>query len=144
MLLDELALHVVTQSTRYAVAPSTTKIPIWKGGFRADQPNTAISLYETGGVGPLFTYNGITLERPSIQIISRSTSYVTARGNAWEVYQILMLVGNDALPLSTSTGASTVNYVTITPNQSPFDMGTDARDRHQISCNYVIEKALSP
>lgn len=144
MLLDEVALHVVTQSTRFAVAPSTSKIPIWKGGFRADQPNTAVSLYETGGVAPLYTYDDLELERPALQIISRSTSYVTARANAWYIYEILALTGNANLPVSTSTAASTVNYVTITPNQSPFDMGTDAKARHQISCNYIIEKALSP
>lgn len=144
MLLDELALRVTTQSTRFAVAPSTAKIPIWKGGFRADQPNTAVSLFETGGVIPLYTYNGLELERPTVQIISRSTSYVTARANAWDIYEILMLVGNASLPVSASTSSPTVQYVTITPNQSPFDMGTDARDRHQISCNYTIEKALSP
>lgn len=143
MLLDELSSYILENSTSFARAPSTAKIPIWLGGFRADQPNTAVSIYETGGPGPVYVFSGITFERPTVQIISRSTSYTTARTNAWRIYNILAEVSNTSLPVSTSTGAATVSYVTITPAQSPFDMGSDAVARQQISCNYQIEKIRS-
>lgn len=143
MLLDELSSHILKSSTFFVRAPSTTKVPIWLGGFRADRPNTAVSIYETGGPGAVYTFSGITFERPTVQVISRSTSYATARTNAWRIYAILSVVGNVSLPLTTSTGSATVPYVTISPVQSPFDMGSDAVDRQQISCNYQIEKVLS-
>lgn len=146
MLLDELARYVVGQSTSFVIAPSTAGYPIWKGGFRADQPNTAVTILETGGILPTYTYAGVSFEQPTIQIISRSTSYELARTNAWLVYEILAIVGNANLvaSTSTSTGADpTTRYVSITPNQSPFDMGNDAKARTQFSCNYMIQKVLS-
>lgn len=143
MLLDELCTFITTSSTVFARAPSTTRVPIWLGGWNADQPNTAVAFYETGGTPPTYTYDGLEFEQPTIQVISRSTAYTTARTNAWLVYELLAVLGNASLANSSSTGAPTTNYITITPNQSPFDIGSDARSRYQISCNYIVQKALS-
>lgn len=137
-LLDEIATYIVSQSTaNFVVGPTTTaKTSIWKGQFPQRQVGNAIALFEPGGAPPLYTFSSSpSLERPSVQVISRSSSYATARSNAKAIYSILAAVKN-----ATISGTA---YTRITPSQSPFDMGKDPDDRNLISCNYIAEKAVS-
>lgn len=142
-VLAELATYIDSNSTHFRNGASTgSAVPIWMSGFPDQSPGNAIALFEAGGPGPVYTQGGsIYVERPSIQVISRSTSYVTARGNAERVYRLLSVVKNASIAKTTSTGNTT--YVTVTPIQSPFTMGKDAEERNLISCNYIAEKVLS-
>jgi hypothetical protein len=137
MLLPELSTLILAQSTNFIAAPTTSasKAQVWLNRFPETGSNTAIALYESGGIGPSYTYSGVSHEKPAVQVISRSTSYVTARRNANRVFTILAATKNSTI--------SSVAYTQITPSQSPFDLGADAAGRSMISCNYIVEKAIS-
>jgi hypothetical protein len=142
-VLDELTQYVITNTTRFKEGGSTgSKVPIFRGRFPANTNDTAVAMFETGGPGPLYLSNGVlSHERPSVQVISRSTSYLTARNNARYVYDVLAGITTKLLPKVTSTGTTT--YLTVTPVQSPADMGKDAQERDMITCNYIAEKVVS-
>lgn len=135
MILPELSAYIISNATGFVAAPATSGIQIWLNRFPEDGSNHAVALYESGGVGPNYTYTGISSERPNVQVICRSTSYATARSTANRIYSLLAGVEN-----ATLTGTS---YTRITPVQSPFDIGADAAGRSMISCNYQSEKAVS-
>jgi len=140
-VLGELTAHVVNASTRFALGASSTAVPLWESQFPSDETDTAISFYESGGPAPMYTQSALSYERPTVQVISRSTSYVTARDNAEHVFSLLAAIENQDITKSTSTGVT--NYITVSPVQSPFDMGRDAEQRAQISCNYQVQKEVS-
>lgn len=136
-VLNEIAAHIAATSTGYSAGPHATKIQIFIGDLPEDQRSTLIALFESGGAPPVYTFGStpVLVERPTVQVISRSTSYATARTNATTIYNILAAVKGATL--------SGTAYTRVTPSQSPFDMGKDADDRHLISCNYIAEKAVS-
>ena len=128
MILDELAAHIVASSTAF-----TEGTNLFKSKLPATSPNTAVALYESGGITPgarLSTTNAF--EQPSFQVLSRSTSYVTARQNAQIVWNIF-----DGFADSTLTN---VRYLSIVPVQSPFPVGRDENSRHLISVNFNVRK----
>lgn len=135
MILPELSAYIVANATGFVAAPSTSGIQIWLNRFPEEANNHAVGLYESGGVGPDYTYTGLSHERPNVQVICRSTSYATARTTANRIFSLLAGTENTTL-----TGTS---YVRITPIQSPFDIGADAGGRSMVSCNYQMEKAVS-
>lgn len=142
-VMTEVASYIVSTSTRYKVGGSTgSKVPLWQSSFPPDQANTAVALFESGGSGGLYAHGGnLVLERPTFQVIARSTSYATARDHAEHIYSLLTSVTNATLSKTTSTG--TTSYLTITAVQSPTDMGQDAEERKLITCNFITEKAPS-
>lgn len=135
MILPELSAYIIANATGFVAAPATSGIQIWLNRFPDDASNHAVALYESGGVGPNYTYTGLDHERPSVQVICRSTSYATARTTANRIYTLLSGTEN-----ATLTGTS---YTRITPIQSPFDVGADAAGRSMVSCNYQSDKAVS-
>ena len=134
MILPELSAYLVANITGFVAGPSTGTTQVWLGRFPEASQGRAIALFESGGVEPQYTYSDVH-ERPSVQVISRSTSYAQARLGANQVWALLAAVENDTL--------SSVDYVRITPLQSPFDIGTDPAGRSMLSCNYTVEKAVS-
>lgn len=139
---SEMAQYIVDSSTSYVLGGSTGGTPVWLNAFPPTGQGTAVAIYESGGPSPLYTQGtALYLERPSMQVITRSTSYATARQNADYVYRLLGSISNTSVPKTTSTGTTT--YVTVTPLQSPTDMGTDAEERPMITCNYMAEKEMS-
>lgn len=136
MILTELSTYILANSTTWVAGPSTGVVQVWKGRFPSVAANTSVALFEAGGIEPNYTYSGLNHERPTVQVISRSTSYETARDNANVIY--VLLGGTDNATLSS------VEYAKVTPSQSPFDIGTDADGRTMISCNYIADKAVSP
>ena len=140
-VLGELTTHLVNASTRYEAATSSSAISIWNSIFPSDEIGTAIALYESGGPGPEYTQDGLSFERPTVQVISRSTSYDTARDNAEHVFGILSAIEN--VDIAKSTAGGVTRYIDVTPVQSPFDMGRDAEQRAQVSCNYIAQKEIS-
>lgn len=140
-ILNELADYLVNASTVFALGPSSTATPIFLSSLPPDNPSEAIGMYEPGGAAPEYTMDGVSFERPTIQVLCRSTSYQTSRSNAQIVYNTFAAIKNQALPKVLSTGVT--NYVTVSPVQSPFDMGRDAENRALVSCNYQVQKEVS-
>jgi Bacteriophage minor capsid protein len=136
MLLDDMATMILAASTSLKLGGSTgSKTPVFLSRIPPDQVSLSVGVYEAGGPPPQYVYGGITFERPSVQVLVRAASYEAGRNLADTIYQYLSTVTN-------STVSSTL-YVSVTPQQSPFDAGYDANDRRLISCNYIIEKELS-
>jgi len=129
MLLDEIATYVATNSTL------VVGTDLFKNQFPATAKDTAVGIYESGGVGPSVTFGGVSHESPSIQVVVRSTSYGVARNLAQTIF-------NDLLDIENSTLSGT-RHLMARAQQSPFSIGTDAKDRPRVSCNYFIEKEVS-
>lgn len=139
--MSEVQGYIIANSTRFVSGGSTGGIPLWMNKLPATSADTAVVLLESGGPGPTYTYTGISYERPALQMISRSTSYVTARDNSQHVWELLASVTGITISKTSSTGVT--NYLTITPIQSPTDMGQDVEERSLVTCNFLIEKELS-
>lgn len=144
-LLDQIQAHIIANTTAFKQGASTgALIPIWLDRFPTDTPNTAVALFQYGGSSPQFLLNSTTptFTRPSVQVISRSTSYSTAEAHARTIYNVLAATKNTPYPLSPGS-TSTVTFLRVIPNQEPFPMGRDGNRREQFSCNYLIEKELA-
>jgi hypothetical protein len=143
-LLTDLSDILVTASSLFRAGgdPSTsTGVPIWLGQFPPDTAATAVAIYESGGAGPLNTLVSASttttppfVRRPSVQVISRSTSYPTARALA----EVIWTSFHGTLSATSTSGPV---YLTISPNQDPIDMGLDPDHRHMISCNFTLQVA---
>lgn len=135
-VLNEIAAYIAATSTGFSAGPHASKTQIFIGDMPEDQRDTLIAIYEPGGAPPVYSFGASPmLERPTVQVISRSTSYATARTNAFTIYTILAAVEDATL--------SGTAYTRVTPSQSPIDLGKDADDRHLISCNFMAEKVVS-
>lgn len=140
-VLDEMQSYVVANSTVFKRASSTgSKVPIWLNGFYPTGPDTAVVMIDTGGAPPIHTMStGPFIRRPSVQVISRSTAYVTARANAQVIWDLFDSTVNTPYPVAAGS-TSTVTYLSARPNQDLIDMGIDGNDRHMVSCNYTVER----
>jgi len=143
-LLDDIATYMAAQSTAFTILSGTagnmTK------GFMPDAapaPDTCTALYETGGLPPTHTfstaaYGTLYFENPRLQVLTRSSSYVTARDLADKAFKLLDGVTGTVLP--TSAGSL---YIDISAVQSPFSIGRDENNRHLISVNFDVMKTVA-
>ncbi len=76
-------------------------------------------------------------ERPSFQVLSRSTVYTTAQTRAQTAYQMLNGVADRNLP--TATGP---RYLQITAVQPPFFLQRDENQRYIVSVNFDVWKEV--
>lgn len=133
MILNDIAIHLEDNSTLTLGVDLTL-------AFMPDNPNTVTTIYETGGAGPLnaFSTGGGTriYEQPSIQIITRSTSYETARNIQETVFVVLDGVNNQTVP---STGS--IHYGSIDAVQSPFLINRDSNNRFKVGVNFDVLKS---
>lgn len=137
MLLDDLALYLHTQGVGVATTSTGDALTIYRG-VMPESPDTVLSLFEYGGLGPLHTMTTpARLELPRIQVLTRAPTYQAARTLAESAYRALDWTGNTTL---TSTGP---RYGLIQALQSPFFLDRDPLDRVRIACNYQVTKALS-
>lgn len=101
-----------------------------------DNVETAIAIYETGGEAPIrsfqMTVGSVMAEQPRIQVLSRSTSYQTARNNIHTAWKLLENVANKSI--------NGVRYLRIAAVQSPFMLERDQNDRPVLACNFEIVK----
>jgi hypothetical protein len=137
MILDEVAEYLQTSGV------GTIGTNIFKS-YGTNLPNTSLFIYETGGFRPQDTFGSTcqaAWENPTIQIVSRSTNYETARRTGENAYRALINVVNETLKSSSSDVGSF--YLRIFANQAPFRLGVDENDRHQIACNFGVMKTFS-
>lgn len=114
-------------------------------GDLPDNVDTGIAVRETGGVFSLHTYGpgpsgafgagAAVIERPRVQVMSRATSYATARARIGDAFNVL-----DGRSQRTING---VTYYSIYAVQSPIDIGRDQNDRQRFTANFDIQKAVS-
>jgi hypothetical protein len=139
-LLDDIASFLAASSTKFSVG-STGNIGKAVALDTTQTPVTFIALYEQSGAANSYIFStstgaDVAVERPNLQVLSRSTSYQTARNNAQTVYTVLDGISRN-LPTSTGT-----RYLSIEAIQAPFQAGYDANRRNLVSVNFNVEKVV--
>ncbi len=108
-------------------------------GFMPDTPNTAVALYETGGLSAahgMAPSPGLAkAERPRLQVVARSTDYDVARLKIDAVWKLLDGLGDVVI--------SGTRYLGVYAVSSPYPMGRDAEGRAFLTCNFDVTKSLS-
>ena len=137
-VIDDIAVKLVADVASFGKLSGTTgnvARGISLDAEGASIPDTLVSLYDTAGIGSEFTFStggtSVAFEQPGLQILSRSTSYITARDNAVLAHQVL-----DGF----SGTLSGVRYLSIEAAQTPFLIGRDDNDRVLFSVNFNIMK----
>ena len=132
MLLDDIADYLSTQGV------GTVATDLFKS-IMPDAPDDCIALFESGGHDPLHTMGAqagqAVLERPTLQVLCRSSRYDSARALALQVDQVL----NGARDLTING----ISYQWIVARHPPIQLGRDANNRHEISCNYDIAREMA-
>lgn len=109
-------------------------------GFAPDSNDPCVILYETGGSEPVRSFatgSGVVLERPRVQVVSRSNQYdyASSRTTIDAVCKLL-----EGMPARTING---VRYQWCGALQSPFPIGRDESGRVLLACNFEVIKELS-
>lgn len=142
-LVDDIATYLETSSTvftRYSGTAGNLARQAMLDNLNLD-PMTV--LYETAGGANAYTMStgtgsaDVTYETPSLQILSRSTSYQTARSRADTAYTILDGLAQVNLPTATGT-----LYLDVSAVQAPFFTGYDENHRPIVSVNFTIRKRV--
>lgn len=100
-------------------------------------PDTVIALFQYDGQTPLIDAD---IERPGLQVRSRSPDYETAMSNIKQVADILNTVGYDEDGNDEPTRINGTLYHRVIPVQSAFEFGLDENGRHIIVQNFYINK----
>ena len=143
-LVDDVTDFLVAQSTAFTLLSGTAgdigKMVMLDNAHVAD---TFTSVYETPGSGTEYSFStstgtaNIVFERPSFQVLSRSTVYTTARSRAQTAYTILDGLAGRNLPTATGT-----RYLSISAVQPPFFLQRDENERYIVSTNYDTWKQV--
>ena len=125
-VLDEVGTYIVdnVSGMTFALGLGTT---VFIGRRTPDSPGACVGLVEYSGRKPEYSHSseGLMWERPRVQVFVRDANQAGAYQNviayAYTLYNKLATVANQAL--------SGTLYLRIEPQQSPFEMGPDAKDR---------------
>jgi hypothetical protein len=116
-----------------------------------DSPDTAVALYETGGLPSVHAMasgpGAALVEQPRVQVLVRATSYEAARtimqavhhwlDGARDLYLSETTSWIDTVP-EVSLGATYYGWIEAV--QQPFFLRTDANGRIELACNYQVIK----
>lgn len=132
MLLDDLGDYLSTQGLGAVGAV------IFKSTL-PDAPDECISIFESGGFASVHTMStgpGVAvMEQPTVQVICRSTRYDSARRLAQNVDLVLNGLRDVVI--------NGISYQWAEAQQSPFQIGKDTQERHEVACNYRILKQVA-
>jgi len=103
--------------------------------FMPTSPDTVISVYGIGGLGPTYTMTGHVLQEPALQILCRSASLQSAHSAARACYEVL-----SGLKARDING---VTYHWAEPREEPLVVARDENDRFVVSCTYNVKKSVS-
>lgn len=107
-------------------------------GLMPDKPDVCVALYEYSGAQPLevMVDNAATLERPSIQVMTRAgrNDYPTARGLVESVRDVLTAITNQSI--------SGERFLRVNQISSINALGVDDNDRPRftLSLQAVLER----
>ena len=108
-------------------------------GYLPDAPNTAGAIYPTGGITAVHAFapgpGQAKAQRPSVQIVWRSTSFQTADTKIRQIWALL-----DGLPERTLGGT---RYQSIEAVADPALMNRDEQGRTIMVANFYIAKDVS-
>lgn len=123
-LVEDVGEFLDAASTRFDLGTRTFL------NYLPEQPNRAHSVTETGGLAPTHVFGSTSAawENARVQILTRSTSSVTARADIEAAFTILDGVQNQTVNGST--------FLRIAAVQSPFLVNRDERGRVIFSCNF--------
>lgn len=122
-LLDELGAYLAAQGV------GTVGTDLYLAEMQ-DSPDTAVAVFETPGRPPELV-NSIDYRR--IQVRARARKYVDAHAKIETVFQLLQGLHETRLPDNSGS-----LYHLIAARQAPFSLGSDARQRHELACNFEI------
>lgn len=94
-----------------------------------DQPNNCIVLQDSGGFSP---DTGADIQKPTITVISRSSSYETAYAQLQTLYAFLHTMHN--------TTINSARYISIFATSGILPLGDDHKGRTLLSQNYRIDR----
>ena len=107
--------------------------------FLPEQPDEALLLKESGGMGPVHAMASgpgqAVEEAAGLQVIRRSRTYRRARVEMGVIFRLLDGFGDRVL--------NGTRYSWIEAVQSPFPLGRDESDRSLVACNFLVYKALT-
>lgn len=130
-MLESLAARLQSAS----VATSGTDLFI---GIMPNSPDLCVALYEYAGAGPLevLTDDASTLERPSVQVMTRGPR------NDYPAARALMVSVRDALTGITNETISGVTFLRVAEISSINALGVDEneRPRFTLSLQTVVER----
>jgi len=107
-------------------------------GLMPTSPDECVAIYEYSGAAPLevLVDNDATLERPSVQVMTRASrnDYPTARA--------LMVEVRDALSAITDETISGVRFLRVQPLTSINALGVDDNERPRFTLSFqaVVER----
>lgn len=107
-------------------------------GKMVNDPDTMITLYDTGGFDQTALFGSDPLERPVIDIQIRASSYSTAYEKARAIDEILNL-----MDVSENAILSALNYVGIFRSTDIFFIGYDENNRPIFGMHYRIMRYKS-
>lgn len=104
-------------------------------GLRPDTPIDCATIYEYPGDMPRYTLgSGALVERPRLQVISRSAVYATARSRAQTIWNALNALSDQTL--------TATRYLRVAPMQTPYLMGRDENRNALIAFNCTVDKEV--
>lgn len=106
--------------------------------FIADKPDTCIRLMQYAGQA----YDEqAKIERPGLQILSRSDDYETSISNLDLVCDLLSKIGNEQHEeLSSGVEINDHHYFRLAKAQSSFSLGKDSNGRRQNVQNFYVNR----
>lgn len=143
MLLNDICDYLTSASAGGLVQMASTSgatSPNLAAGRRPSTPRSVVTLYEIGGLEPVHAMTAspgqAVVERPGLQVVSRSSDYETARLLAHRAWMLI-----DGFPDRLING---VRYKYGKCRQSPFSMGFDTQnDDPLVAFNADLVKVLS-
>lgn len=135
-VLDDLGVYLAAQGLGLTVGTN-----LFVGRRLPDAPDVAVGLILYGGREPVYahTSSGIAWERPRVQLMSRQAAAVGGDAAA-------ETLANNVFKSLGSVHNQTINgtyYINIWPQQSPFQLPPDAKDRPTYGFNVECEKYLT-
>lgn len=132
-VLDELGTYLAANVSAVTLTLGTNLFL----GRMPDDPDTCVAVYQTTGQAPTDVYGADSsppLENVGLMVHTRAASYSTCESLAVDVMKTASKVINESL--------SGVRWLKVVPNQSPFALVRDDRDRMLFSCNFAAVKVL--
>jgi len=125
MLLDDIGDYLA--SCGVGVVGTT----IFLGGLPAT-PDRCIALRQSGGSPPIESFDGILVEQPAVQMLTRGVDYRDTRRFIEKAYQSFLSLHNQLI--------NTTWYLSTEPITPPVWLEHDDTQRHIFVCNVAVER----
>ena len=134
-MLQEIAKFIENKTATFTIGTN-----LFEGHRLQDAPDRCTCILETGGSSLYFDLPDRVDKM--IQVLSRSKSYVTARADAWEIFNALHTGAYGSAGHTLAAVAPAIqNYVamTIEAVSDPQYIGQDEKRRYEFSTNYLFK-----